>query len=72
MLQGAGSPRWMAPELVLRTDSVIGPVKSLNSDVYAFGHAMLEVVTRCIPAVAANLIFYMDYRFIAIKAPFSI
>ncbi|KAF8472414.1 kinase-like domain-containing protein [Gautieria morchelliformis] len=48
-LQGAGSPRWMAPELILTTDTETGPVKSLKSDVYAFGHAMLEVYSNKVP-----------------------
>ncbi|KAF8486691.1 kinase-like domain-containing protein, partial [Gautieria morchelliformis] len=48
-LQGAGSPRWMAPELILTTDTETGPVKSLKSDVYAFGHAMLEVLISWFP-----------------------
>ena len=45
-LQGAGSPRWLAPELVHKSDIPEGvPLKTMQSDVYAFAHVMLEV--RC-------------------------
>ena len=43
MLHGAGSPRWMAPELITAGDEETGPLKSPKTDVYAFGHIMLEV-----------------------------
>ncbi|KAF8504106.1 kinase-like domain-containing protein [Gautieria morchelliformis] len=43
LLHGAGSPRWMAPELILAGDEETGPLKSPKTDVYAFGHIMLEV-----------------------------
>ncbi|KIJ54455.1 hypothetical protein M422DRAFT_24402, partial [Sphaerobolus stellatus SS14] len=42
-LQGAGSPRWLAPELVHTSDIPEGmPLKTVQSDVYAFAHVMLE------------------------------
>jgi serine/threonine protein kinase len=43
LLHGAGSPRWMAPELIMAGDEETGPLKSPKTDVYAFGHIMLEV-----------------------------
>ena len=42
-LQGAGSPRWMAPELVTMENVEGVPLKTMKSDIYAFGHVMLEV-----------------------------
>jgi serine/threonine protein kinase len=44
MLQGAGSIRWMAPEVVLAGDKTVGPLKTPKSDIYAYGHVMLEVI----------------------------
>ncbi|KAF8586717.1 kinase-like protein [Ramaria rubella] len=43
MLHGAGSPRWMAPELITAGDEETGPLKTQMTDVYAYGHIMLEV-----------------------------
>jgi serine/threonine protein kinase len=42
-LHGAGSARWMAPELILAGDTIIDPLRTQKSDVYAYGHVMLEV-----------------------------
>ncbi|KAF8577546.1 kinase-like protein [Ramaria rubella] len=46
VLQGAGSPRWMAPELFSSGD---GLSKTTMSDVYAFGHVMLEIYSNQLP-----------------------
>ncbi|KAF8577558.1 kinase-like protein [Ramaria rubella] len=46
MLKGAGSPRWMAPELFAPGD---GPSRTTMSDVYAFGHVMLEIYSNQLP-----------------------
>lgn len=43
IFQGAGSPRWMAPELILAQDDTTGPLRTQKSDVYAYGHVILEV-----------------------------
>ncbi|KAF8507475.1 kinase-like protein, partial [Hysterangium stoloniferum] len=45
MLQGSGSPRWMAPELVTAGEVESGPLKTVKSDVYGYGHIMLEVLS---------------------------
>jgi serine/threonine protein kinase len=46
-LLGVGSPRWMSPELILGGDEKTGPLKTQKSDVYAYGHVMLEVLDSC-------------------------
>ncbi|KAF8507465.1 kinase-like domain-containing protein, partial [Hysterangium stoloniferum] len=46
VLRGAGSPRWMAPELVISGDIQSGPLRTVKSDVYGFGHVLLEVLTN--------------------------
>lgn len=49
ILQGAGSPRWMAPELIMVANEEAGPLKSPKTDVYAFGHIILEVCASLLP-----------------------
>lgn len=43
ILHGAGSPRWMAPELMRVDDTVVEPLRTIQSDVYGYGHIILEV-----------------------------
>jgi serine/threonine protein kinase len=42
--QNAGSPRWMAPELILAGGKTTSPRKTQKSDIYAYGHVILEVL----------------------------
>ncbi|KDQ19169.1 hypothetical protein BOTBODRAFT_103444, partial [Botryobasidium botryosum FD-172 SS1] len=46
-IQGAGSPRWMAPEFL--TDQPDGRSKTKAGDVFAFGFVMIEVYTGRVP-----------------------
>jgi len=46
VLRGAGSPRWMAPELVISGDIQCGPLRTIKSDAYGFGHVLLEVLSN--------------------------
>ncbi|KAF8507466.1 kinase-like domain-containing protein [Hysterangium stoloniferum] len=46
VLRGAGSLRWMAPELVISGVIQSGPLRTMKSDVYGFGHVLLEVLTN--------------------------
>ncbi|KAF8602272.1 kinase-like protein [Ceratobasidium sp. AG-I] len=48
---GGGTLRWMAPELLLRTDSESnhGVLKTTQTDVYALGMTMLEILTGKVP-----------------------
>ncbi|KAG8862457.1 hypothetical protein FRB96_001528 [Tulasnella sp. 330] len=43
-IKGAGTRRWMSPELLLQ-----GGVKTMMSDIYAFGMTVVEILTGKIP-----------------------
>jgi len=53
---GGGSLRWMAPELLLRTEDETAPPawRNKQTDVYALGMTMLEIITGKVP--------YSEYR----------
>ncbi|QRV80226.1 Tyrosine kinase family catalytic domain protein [Ceratobasidium sp. AG-Ba] len=52
---GGGTLRWMAPELLLYQEDDTVPSKTTESDVYALGMTMLEIITGRVP--------YAEFRF---------